>query len=82
MFISTLKSLEKLDLDTLIREVVHTFATPTELLYVDRFGSFIPKTHSNSKESLWLVDSTTNGVFVGQTIRRNGNYKEGRLLIF
>jgi hypothetical protein len=28
------------------------------------------------------LDSTSNGVFVGQTIRRGGNYKEGRLLIF
>lgn len=58
------------------------FSIPTELLYVDRFGSFIAKSNSNSKESLWVVDCTTNGVFVGQTIRRNGNYKEGRLVVF
>jgi hypothetical protein len=28
-----------------------------------------------------LVSRTSNGVFVGLTIRRNGNYKEGRLII-
>lgn len=52
------------------------------MVHMDRFGNYIAKAKHNSKEALWLVESTTNGVFVAQTIRRNGNYKEGRLVIF
>lgn len=58
------------------------FDNPIELAYVDRFGNYVPKSISNCKESLWVVDSTSNGVFIGQTIRKSGNYKEGRLLVF
>ena len=28
------------------------------------------------------MDSTSNGVFIGLTIRKQGNYKEGRLVVF
>ncbi len=58
------------------------FDHPIELAYIDSFGNYISKSLSNSKESLWVVDSTSNGVFIGQTVRKNGNYKEGRLLVF
>ena len=44
--------------------------------------NFTRKSVSNSKESIWLLDHTTNGVFVALTIRKQGNYKEGRLLVF
>ena len=82
LFVATLKSLHSIDLDTLSTATVAEFDTPTELLYVDKFGGYVPRSNNNSKEVFWLLDSTSNGVFVGQTIRRGGNYKEGRLLLF
>lgn len=82
LFVATLKCLYSVDLDSLATNQVAEFSTPSELLYVDKFGSFVPRSNNNSKEVLWLLDSTSNGVFIGQTIRRGGNYKEGRLLLF
>ena len=49
VYVSTLRRLERIDLDTMVREVWSTFATPTELLYVDSFGSFMPRNNSNTK---------------------------------
>ena len=82
LFVATLKCLYSVDLDTLTTNQVAEFSTATELLYVDKFGSFVARSNNSSKEVLWLLDSTSNGVFIGQTIRRGGNYKEGRLLLF
>ena len=55
---------------------------PYELLHIDQFGNYSRKSKNNSKESLWLLNSTANGIFVGLTIRKQGNYKEGRLVVF
>lgn len=49
IYVSTFRRLERIDLDTMVREVSSTFATPTELLYVDRFGSFVLRNNSNAK---------------------------------
>lgn len=75
IFIITTHALLKIDLHTLIKTQVQSFDSPTEFVHMDRFGNYIAKAKNNSKESLWLVESTTNGIFVAQTIRRNGNYK-------
>jgi hypothetical protein len=75
IFVSTSRFLYEINTETMVKTAINTFAVPTELLYVDRFGSFIARSNESQREQLWLVDSSTNGVFVAQTIRRNGNYK-------
>ena len=55
---------------------------PCELLEVDRWGNYTKKMVVQNRESVSLVCGTSNGVKVGLTMRRNGNYKEGRLLFF
>lgn len=49
IYVSTFRRLERVDLDTMVKEVSSTFAQPTELLHVDRFGSFVPRSNCNSK---------------------------------
>lgn len=72
----------KVELNSLKHEEMIEFSEPCELTNIDEFGNFGKKSLKNNKEALWLVDSTRNGVYVGLTIRRQGNYKEGRLLVF
>lgn len=82
LFLATHESIIRIDCQSLEKEVVHEFGEPCEVSHMDEMGNFCRKTLKNNRETLWLAASTTNGVFIGLTIRRNGNYKEGRLLVF
>lgn len=84
LFVNTQTSLLKIEVSSsgLTKTAITVFPKPCDLIMVDEAGSWSARTHSSDRESVWLCDSTTNGVVVGLTIRRNGNYKEGRLLVF
>ena len=57
------------------KELLCKLSEPCEVLHIDSFGNYTKKYCSSSRESLWLVDCTSNGVYAGVTMRRGGNYK-------
>lgn len=51
------------------------------MLYLNDQDDFIPKCKNTAKEYLNLVAQTESGILVGVTCKKQGNYKEGQLLI-
>lgn len=51
------------------------------MLLINDQGDFFPRCKNTTKQYLNLVAETDSGIFIGVTCKKQGNYKEGQLLV-